>query len=1248
MPAQERSMGIDGRAAGGEPARNQRQHREAMARNSSPQGPQAGVSRAGGAHTGQQPRQPSQSRPPADSHALHWDDTEWDHDREAGHRARKLLSRSGSRVHRIGDRFGALRRWVAGERWVMRVAVALAALAAIFVFCFTGLWWRLGAGPINLDIATPWLAAAIEENIGHGNTVEVGGTQIERAGRIRIAVRIRDIVVRDRDRVVVATAPKAEVKLSGTALLMGRLRAESLRLVGAELAIRITPDGKVSVSAGDTAKPLATGVASKKEAGLPATFPRRIPVTPPAAGAPPATTDSTQVGILAGLDWLDSLSLTGLDGQNLNEIGLRNGNLLVDDQQRGNKWSFENISLSLRRPSGGGVALSVGEEGAKPWSLRVAVGPPANGVRSIDIKADKVPTANIFLAMRVRDLTYSADLPLSGELKGELGRDGVPTFFRGKIVAGAGHIIDSDTPDYPMAIDAAEMNVEWDSNRRVLLAPFKILSGANRVTLLAHLEPPNGRVNDWQAGLSGGTIVLPGADGEQPLIFNRISVGFRFDIDRKRVLLTQADFSNGEISIAGTGEVDYSGEPRLQLGFAGTPMSASALKRMWPILVVPELREWVIERIEKGQLQRVDIALNSPVRNLSRKGPPIPDEGLLVNIVASGVTVRPVDQMPAVRDADLKAKVTGRTALVNIAQGVADTPAGRKINFTDFSFEVPDLAPKPSPAKVRVRVDGPVPAAAEILASERLSDLAGTLIDPNSSKGNFTAVINMGLPVKNAITKDDTTYNLTADLTGFAADKLVMNHKLEATTLKVAASNAGYQVKGDVKINGQQAALDYRKPAEGDADIRLSATLDDASRARLGLDLGSAVTGALPVKLIGKIGSGDHDSRLGVEADLTALRLDNILPGWVKVPGKSGKVTFNVVQKQSSTRFEDIAVEGGGVSIKGSLEVDQNGDLINANFPVYSPADGDRTTLRAERGSDGALKVTMRGDVFDGRGFLKSAFSGKEAEAKTKTKGIDFDIDLKLGAVQGFNGEAMRSVDAKVSRRHGNIRTFALSGKIGRDTPLTADLRGRSQGREVIYLLTNDAGAFLRFNDITSKVVGGQLALAIEPPTAEPSAKEGLINIRDFAVKGEAALDRVAAGGPAGAKNGVAFSALRAEFTRQSGQWTVRDGVVKGPTIGATIEGRIDYVGNTVRMSGTFIPMYGLNNMFGQIPIVGLFLGAGSNEGLIGVTYEIVGTPGQPVLRVNPISALAPGLTRKIFEFNTGKQNNPIEFPPNN
>ena len=1200
---------------------------------------------------GNKPPDASNSR--TDHQPSQWDDAAWDQDQDeaAGHRARRLLSSPSSGLHRLGDSIAALRRWLAGERWVKRLAIVVAVLLIIFGGCFGALWWRLGAGPINLEMATPWLAAAIEENIGHGNTVEVGGTQIERTGRIRIAVRIRDIVVRDRDHVVVATAPKAEVKLSGTALLMGQLRAESLNLVDAELAVRITPDGQVTVSTGDTARPLATGIASARRSGMPPLALGQSSASMPSGQAsPPASADKhdSVSGLLAGLDWLDSLSLTGLDGQNLNEIGLKNGNLTVDDQQRGNKWNFDNITLSLRRPSGGGVALSVGEEGTHAWSLRVLVGPPANGVRSVDIRADKVSTTNILLALRMKDLTYSADLPLSGELKGELGRDGLPTYFRGKIIAGAGNIIDSDTPDYPMAIDSAEINVEWDSGRRVLVAPFKIISGPNRITLLAHLEPPNDSIRDWQMGFSGGTIVLAGIDGEPPLIFNRIAIGLRFDTDNRRVLLTQADISNGEVGVAGTGSVDYASEPRLTLGFAGTPMSASALKRMWPILIVPEVREWVIERVERGSLQRIEVGVNSPVRNLSRRGPPIPDDGLAVNILASNVTLRPVDELPLVRDADLKARVTGRTATVTIGQAAVDTPAGRKLNITDFVFEVPDMAPKPAPARIKFRVDGPVPAAAEILASDRLSEFSGTLIDPNTSQGKVAAQVSLGLPIKRELTKADTTYAITADLGGFAADRLVMNQKLEANTLKVIANNQGYQVKGDVKINGQPATLDYRKPNEGDADIKLQATLDDASRARLGFDLGPAVSGAIPIKLTGKIGGPDRDSRLGIDADLTQLKLDNILPGWVKTSGKSSRAVFNVVQKQQSTRLEDIVIDGGGVLIKGSLEVDQNGDVINANFPTYSPSEGDKTSLKAERASDSTLKVTMRGDVFDGRGFLRSAISGREADAKTKARNVDFDLDLKLGAVAGYNGEAMRSIDCKMSRRNGTIRNFALSGKLGRDTPLTGDLRGRAQGREVVYVETNDAGAFFRFTDTYAKMVGGQLALAMDPPTVEPHAKEGLINIRDFTIKGEGSMDRLAAGGPAGAQNGVAFSRLRAEFTRQNGQLSVKDGVVKGPTIGATIEGSIDYPGNQVRMSGTFVPMYGLNNMFGQLPIVGLFLGGGSNEGLIGVTYEVVGTPGQPVLRVNPISAMAPGVLRKIFEFNTGKQYNPVELPGQN
>src|SRR5262252_1685106 len=139
MPPQQRPSLGDGGGRGGDPSYNERQHREAMARNSSPQGPR--------------PR----SHPRVGAEPGRWDEADWDRDHEeaAGHHARRLLSSgSNSSFHRAGDKLAALRRWLIGERWVRRLAVVMAALAVIFVGCFFALWWRLGAGPINNDTAT--------------------------------------------------------------------------------------------------------------------------------------------------------------------------------------------------------------------------------------------------------------------------------------------------------------------------------------------------------------------------------------------------------------------------------------------------------------------------------------------------------------------------------------------------------------------------------------------------------------------------------------------------------------------------------------------------------------------------------------------------------------------------------------------------------------------------------------------------------------------------------------------------------------------------------------------------------------------------------------------------------------------------------------------------------------------------------------------------------------------------------------
>jgi hypothetical protein len=239
---------------------------------------------------------------------------------------------------------------------------------------------------------------------------------------------------------------------------------------------------------------------------------------------------------------------------------------------------------------------------------------------------------------------------------------------------------------------------------------------------------------------------------------------------------------------------------------------------------------------------------------------------------------------------------------------------------------------------------------------------------------------------------------------------------------------------------------------------------------------------------------------------------------------------------------------------------------------------------------------------------------------------------MKLGAVVGFNGEALRGVELKMSRRAGEIRSLGLNAKIGRGGTLTGDLRGRPGGRQVVDVETTDAGALFRFTDVYSRMTGGQMTTLMDPPSANNPEQLGTLSVRNFAVHDESQLEQAVANGTQLPRNNIDFSGMKIDFTRTAGRMALHDGVVRGPILGGTIDGVLDYSRDEVHLRGTLVPLYGANNLLGQLPVVGLFLG-GEKEGLVGVTYEVVGRPGSPVLHVNPLSALAPGLLRKVFEF---------------
>jgi hypothetical protein len=161
------------------------------------------------------------------------------------------------------------------------------------------------------------------------------------------------------------------------------------------------------------------------------------------------------------------------------------------------------------------------------------------------------------------------------------------------------------------------------------------------------------------------------------------------------------------------------------------------------------------------------------------------------------------------------------------------------------------------------------------------------------------------------------------------------------------------------------------------------------------------------------------------------------------------------------------------------------------------------------------------------------------------------------------------------------------------------------------------------------------MAITMEAPSPKNAVQQGTINVRNFTIHDEAELQRAANGAAASGTqvgNNLQFSSMRVDFTRAPGRISLRDGVARGAILGGTMDGLVDYTRSKVDLRGTLVPLYGANNLFGWLPVVGPILG-GSKEGLVGFTYQVVGKPGNPVLNVNLLSGLAPGVLRKIFEY---------------
>jgi hypothetical protein len=233
----------------------------------------------------------------------------------------------------------------------------------------------------------------------------------------------------------------------------------------------------------------------------------------------------------------------------------------------------------------------------------------------------------------------------------------------------------------------------------------------------------------------------------------------------------------------------------------------------------------------------------------------------------------------------------------------------------------------------------------------------------------------------------------------------------------------------------------------------------------------------------------------------------------------------------------------------------------------------------------------------------------------------------------------MRKVTLAAAIARHRLEAATLHAAIGEAGKLDFRLDRPADGG-AIALETDDFGAFFRLGGITTDVVGGTLALdgiaredgAARRFTAHAEGRDYRLIHASFMAR-LLSLASFQGVGALLSGSGIPFGVMKADLTLKQGRLDLTHGLAYGGAIGLTADGWFDLNGGTLSLDGTLVPAYTLNSALGGLPVIGNLLLGGEGQGLFGANISVTGPIAEPKIGLNPLSAFAPGLLRKLFLF---------------
>ena len=320
-------------------------------------------------------------------------------------------------------------------------------------------------------------------------------------------------------------------------------------------------------------------------------------------------------------------------------------------------------------------------------------------------------------------------------------------------------------------------------------------------------------------------------------------------------------------------------------------------------------------------------------------------------------------------------------------------------------------------------------------------------------------------------------------------------------------------------------------------------------------------------------------------------------------------------------------------------------------------------------------ETVVAGDVLrDGKGWyielrgpkldLTALLEQQEANDRKYVRGPPVKIGMKVDRVKLSPGQSLRGVEASL-RNDGlvwsdiNLKCF-VERKLTQKTGLSpVNVKKKLEvtltpenGKRHLSVTAYDAGAVLKTFDFYKDIVGGKLMLeATFEDMSVDSKIMGTAKIHDFRLVDAPVLARLLSiASITGILDeldgeGLKFEKLEAPFSLESGIIYLKNAKAGGLSLGITASGVLDRDAETLNIKGSVAPLDKVNSFLGKalrgIPLFGeVFSGGEKGGGLFAAEYSMAGPIDDPEIKTNPLTALTPGIFRKIFRILPGKSTN--------